>query len=131
MIHLALALWVCFAVSLCVALDPLAERILSNALKDGIDLKMFNFTAPALDEIVSWSRFQQHNNLSSTLVDAAPDARTVDVHGARGLYVLRHAQIAVSSGHHVPNWYRSIAPVAGQNPTPEVHCFLSGNYKTH
>ncbi|KAJ7190037.1 hypothetical protein GGX14DRAFT_483849 [Mycena pura] len=81
--------------------DPVAERILRTALADGIDLAAFNFTAPALEEIVAWAHFDAAKRVPADLLHPARGATTVDVHA-----------------HHVPNWFRTIMPSDGGMPTP-------------
>ncbi|KAF8206800.1 hypothetical protein K438DRAFT_1816439 [Mycena galopus ATCC 62051] len=83
------------------AVDPVAARILRRALDDGIDLAAFNFTAPALEEIVAWAHFDAEKSVPADLLFPATNATTVDVHA-----------------HHVPNWYRTIFPSDGGMPTP-------------
>jgi hypothetical protein len=63
-------------------LDPIASRILREALADGIELAPFNFTAPALQEIVAWAHFDaRKSGIPEGLLCAARNATTVDVHG--------------------------------------------------
>ncbi|KAJ7052888.1 hypothetical protein C8F01DRAFT_1261361 [Mycena amicta] len=82
--------------------DPIASRILRDALADGIDLAPFNFTAPALEEIVAWAHFDaQKSGIPQDLLEAEGNATTVDVHA-----------------HHVPNWFRTIEPADGGMPSP-------------
>jgi hypothetical protein len=71
------------------AIDPVASRILHQALRDGIDLASFSFTAPALEEIIAWTHFDAEKNVSSSLLHPAPNASTVDVHGTFNIHVLR------------------------------------------
>ncbi|KAJ6506846.1 hypothetical protein C8R45DRAFT_1176223 [Mycena sanguinolenta] len=85
----------------CAEMDPVASRILRQALDDGIDLAAFNFTAPALEEIVAWAHFDAEKSVPPSLLFPAPNATTVDVHA-----------------HHVPNWYGTIFPSDGGEPTP-------------
>jgi hypothetical protein len=61
--------------------DPVASRILRQALEDGIDLASFNFTAPALQEIVAWAYFDAERSVPAGLLRPAGNATTVDVHG--------------------------------------------------
>ncbi|KAJ7741323.1 hypothetical protein B0H16DRAFT_1694028 [Mycena metata] len=82
-------------------LDPVASRILRQALQDGIDLAPFNFTAPALQAIVAWAHFDAAKSVSAGLLHPARNATTIDVHA-----------------HHVPNWFRTIMPSDGGMPTP-------------
>ncbi|KAJ7347598.1 hypothetical protein DFH08DRAFT_162430 [Mycena albidolilacea] len=83
-------------------LDPIASRILREALADGIELALFNFTAPALQEIVAWAHFDvRKSGIPEGLLRAARNATTVDVHA-----------------HHVPNWFRAIEPSDGGMPSP-------------
>ncbi|KAJ7022750.1 hypothetical protein C8F04DRAFT_926661, partial [Mycena alexandri] len=82
-------------------LDPVASRILRQALQDGIDLAPFNFTAPALEEIVAWAHFNAEKSVPAGLLHPAGNATTVDVHA-----------------HHVPTWFRTIMPSDGGMPTP-------------
>ncbi|KAJ7931326.1 hypothetical protein B0H13DRAFT_2263902 [Mycena leptocephala] len=77
-------------------LDPVASRILRQALEDGIDLAPFNFTTPALQEIVAWAHFDAQKSVPAGLLHPAGNATTVDVHA-----------------HHVPNWLRTIEPSDG------------------
>ncbi|KAF7354176.1 Amidohydro-rel domain-containing protein [Mycena venus] len=85
-----------------VPLDPIASRILREALADGIDLAPFNFTAPALQEIVAWAHFDaEKSDIPADLLRPARNATTVDVHA-----------------HHVPNWFRTIEPSDGGMPSP-------------
>ncbi|KAJ7496234.1 hypothetical protein B0H11DRAFT_857530 [Mycena galericulata] len=81
--------------------DPIATRIIRQALEDGIDLAQFNFTAPALQEIVAWAHFDAEKSVPVGLLHPAGNATTVDVHA-----------------HHVPNWLRTIEPSDGGLPTP-------------
>ncbi|KAJ7110682.1 hypothetical protein C8R44DRAFT_678272 [Mycena epipterygia] len=81
--------------------DPVASRILRQALEDGIDLASFNFTAPALQEIVAWAHFDAEKSVPAGLLRPAGNATTVDVHA-----------------HHVPNWFRTIEPSDGGMPSP-------------
>lgn len=62
------------------SLDPIAQGIVDRARQDGIILSSFNFTAPALSEIVAWSKFDP-NSMPKTLTRAKRDATIVDVHG--------------------------------------------------
>jgi len=89
-------------------LDPVASHILRQALEDGIDLAPFNFTAPALQEIVAWAHFDPEKSVPAGLLHPAGNATTVDVHA-----------------HHVPNWFRTIMPSDGGMPTPVVNCGCS------
>ncbi|KAJ7795930.1 hypothetical protein B0H13DRAFT_2510709 [Mycena leptocephala] len=82
-------------------LDPVASRILRRALEDGIDLAPFNFTAPALQEIVAWAHFDAQKTVPAGLLHPARNATTVDVHA-----------------HHVPNWFRTIEPSDGGLASP-------------
>ncbi|KAJ7846458.1 hypothetical protein B0H13DRAFT_2675555 [Mycena leptocephala] len=82
-------------------LDPVASRILRQALEDGIDLAPFNFTAPALQEIVAWAHFDAQKTVPAGLLHPARNATTVDVHA-----------------HHVPNWFRTIEPSDGGLASP-------------
>ncbi|KAJ6600610.1 hypothetical protein DFH09DRAFT_901434, partial [Mycena vulgaris] len=75
--------------------------ILRQALEDGIDLASFNFTAPALQEIVAWTQEASRDALLGIKMRPAGNATTVDVHA-----------------HHVPNWLRTIEPSDGGIPTP-------------
>lgn len=62
--------------------NSIAQGIISRALKDGIDLAPFNFTSPALEEIVSWYHFHKNSsNISSILLNPPNGSITVDVHG--------------------------------------------------
>ncbi|KAJ7288277.1 hypothetical protein C8J57DRAFT_1279690 [Mycena rebaudengoi] len=72
-------------------LDPVARTILSRALADGIDLLAFNFSRPALDEIVYWSHFEASPDFPRSLLEPAPNATTVDVHV-----------------HYAPKWYGAL-----------------------
>lgn len=63
--------------------DPVAQAILSRALDDGIDLTAFEFSGPALHEIVFWSHWNDTNDseFPSSLLRRAGNTSKIDVHG--------------------------------------------------
>ncbi|KAJ6559147.1 hypothetical protein DFH09DRAFT_520835 [Mycena vulgaris] len=75
--------------------DPVAQAIISRALKDGISLSQFAFSGPALREIVFWSRFDV-SHFPRSLLEPEENATTIDVHV-----------------HYAPKWYGNIR----QDPT--------------
>lgn len=58
--------------------DPVARAILARALDDGIDLAAFEFSGPALQEIIFWSHFEE---LPTSLLQNLEGATKIDVHG--------------------------------------------------
>lgn len=102
--------------------NSIAQGIISRALKDGIDLAPFNFTSPALEEIVSWYHFHKNSsNISSILLNPqmAPSLSmcTVCPHPLHQISLLDETR---HTAHHVPTWYQAIVPLTGQSPTPTV-----------
>ncbi|KAJ7107271.1 hypothetical protein C8R43DRAFT_1044971 [Mycena crocata] len=71
--------------------DPVAQAILSRALADGIDLSVFSFTAPALQEILSWVHFEVSSEFPRSLLELVKNATAIDVHV-----------------HYAPKWYGNI-----------------------
>ncbi|KAJ6585043.1 hypothetical protein B0H19DRAFT_1107826 [Mycena capillaripes] len=67
--------------------DPVAQAISVRALKDGIDLSEFEFSGPALQEIVFWS----HYEIPTDFRVSGEGATKIDVHA-----------------HYVPKWYGNI-----------------------
>ncbi|KAJ7863069.1 hypothetical protein B0H14DRAFT_482088 [Mycena olivaceomarginata] len=77
--------------------DPVARAILARALDDGIDFAAFEFSGPALQEIVFWSHFEE---LPTSLLQNLEGTTKIDVHV-----------------HYAPRWYGDIR----RDPT-EARC---------
>ncbi|KAF9078519.1 hypothetical protein BDP27DRAFT_1281174 [Rhodocollybia butyracea] len=75
------------------------DRILHNAAADGIHLSALNFTDLVLREIVG-------------IYDSAICSDNSSSKGGNGSRIDVH-------NHLVPDWYRSLVPVTGGNPTPQ------------
>jgi hypothetical protein len=89
-------------------LDPVARTILSRALADGIDLLAFNFSRPALDEIVYWSHFEASPDFPRSLLEPAPNATTVDVHGWILCCEIESNTDTHIAVHYAPKWYGAL-----------------------
>ncbi|KAE9387521.1 hypothetical protein BT96DRAFT_960367 [Gymnopus androsaceus JB14] len=77
----------------------ISESIRHNAAADGINLAALNFTDLVLNEIVG-------------IYDSAQCSNNISGNGGNGSRIDVHT-------HLVPDWYRSLVPLTGGNPTPQ------------